>query len=83
MQILQAGILEWVAMPSSGDLRNSGIEPMSPVAPALQADSLLLSHRGSPNVVYSKANNSAVFFLRVDICLLKEKKQRKEKSFSN
>ena len=46
--ILQARTLEWVAMPSSGDLPNPGIEPASPVAPALQADSLLLSHQGSP-----------------------------------
>ena len=36
--ILQARILEWVAMPSSrGNLPNSGIEPRSP---SLQADSL-------------------------------------------
>ena len=27
MGILQAGILEWVAMPSPGDLPNPGIEP--------------------------------------------------------
>ena len=37
MWILQATILEWVAMPSSGDLPNPGIEPRSL---ALQADSL-------------------------------------------
>ena len=30
-------------------LPNPGIEPMSPASPALQADSLPLSHRGSPN----------------------------------
>ena len=30
------------------DLPRPGIKPMSPVAPALQADSLLLSHRGTP-----------------------------------
>ena len=36
MGILQARILEWVAMPSSGDLPNPGIKPRSP---ALQADS--------------------------------------------
>ena len=43
--ILQARILEWVAMPS---IRfNPGIEPVSP---ALQVDSLPLSHQGSsPN----------------------------------
>ena len=35
--ILQAGILEWVAVPFSGDLPNPGIKPMSPT---LQADSL-------------------------------------------
>ena len=35
-------------MPSSGDLPNPGIEPAFPVAPALQVDSLLLSHQGSP-----------------------------------
>ena len=35
--ILQAGMLEWVAFSSPGDLSNSGIEPRSP---ASQADSL-------------------------------------------
>ena len=38
--ILQARILGWV-----GDLPNTGIKPKSP---ALQEDSVLLSHRGSP-----------------------------------
>ena len=28
--ILQARILEWVDIPSPGDLRNPGIEPVSP-----------------------------------------------------
>ena len=37
MAILQARILEWVAIPSSGDLPNPGIELRSP---ALQVDSL-------------------------------------------
>ena len=36
--------------PSVGDLPDPGIEPVSPVAPALQADSLLLSPRGSPQL---------------------------------
>ena len=36
-EILQARILEWVAVPFSGDLPNPGIKPGSP---ALQADSL-------------------------------------------
>ena len=34
--------------PSPGDLPDPGIEPISPVSPALQMDSLPLSHRGSP-----------------------------------
>ena len=33
--------------PPPGDLPNPGIKPSSPVSPALQADSLLLSHQGS------------------------------------
>ena len=48
MRILQARILEWVAMPSSRDLLDPGIEPMSLVSLALQADSLPLSHQRSP-----------------------------------
>ena len=32
-----------------GDLPDPGIEPKSPVAPALQVDSLPLSHQGSPS----------------------------------
>ena len=47
-RILQARVLEWVAMPSSRSLPDPGIEPMSP---ALQADSLPLSHLG--NLIYS------------------------------
>ena len=35
--------------PSPGDLPNPGVEPGSP---ALQADSLPLSHQGSPETVY-------------------------------
>ena len=46
--ILQARILEWVTMPSSRDLPNPGIKPMSPATPALQMDSLLLSHGSKP-----------------------------------
>ena len=46
--IFPARILEWVAMPSSRGLPDPGIEPVSPVSPALQMDSLPLSHRGSP-----------------------------------
>ena len=34
--------------PSPGDFPDPGTEPASPVAPALQADCLLLSYQGSP-----------------------------------
>ena len=52
MGILQARILEWVAMPSSRgssqprDLPNPGIEPRSP---ALQVDSLPSEPTGKPS----------------------------------
>ena len=45
--MLQARILEWVAVPSSRDLLDPGVKPVSCAAPALQVDSLLLSHRGN------------------------------------
>ena len=40
----------WIGLPCPppGDLPDPGIKPVSPVTPALQADSLLLSHQGSP-----------------------------------
>ena len=38
-RILQARILEWVAMPSPGDLPTPGIKPGSP---ALQANSFII-----------------------------------------
>jgi len=37
-----------VRCPPPGDLPHPGIKPMSPASPALQVDSLLLSHWGSP-----------------------------------
>ena len=43
--ILQARILEWVAIPSSGDLPHPGIKPGSP---ALQADALPSEPPGEP-----------------------------------
>ena len=44
--ILQAKILEWVAIPSPGDLPHPEIEPVSP---ALQADSLPSETPGKPS----------------------------------
>ena len=48
--ISQARILEWVAISISRASSQPGIEPESPVSPALQADSLPLSYQGSPIV---------------------------------
>ena len=40
----------WSGLPflPPGDIHDPGIEPLSPVDPALQVHSLLLSHQGSP-----------------------------------
>ena len=46
--ILQARIVEGVAMPFSRGYSDPGIQHTSPVSPALQADSLPLTHWGSP-----------------------------------
>ena len=46
--ILQARILEWVAIPPPGDLPDPEIKPMSP---ALQADSLTLRQWGGPSLL--------------------------------
>ena len=50
MGLLQARVLQWVALPSSRVSPNPGMEPRSPV---LQADSLPLSHQGSPHIISS------------------------------
>ena len=46
-EILQARALSGFPCPPPGDLRAPEMEPMSPVPPASQADSLPLSHWGS------------------------------------
>ena len=51
----------WSGLPCSppGDLPNPGIEPMAPMSPALQADSLPLSHQETPEwfiVIIKKSN---------------------------
>ena len=53
--ILQARILEWVAVPSPGDLPSPGIEPRSP---ALQGDSLPAKPPGKPIFTESLCINS-------------------------
>ena len=51
--IRQARIPEWVAMPSSRGSSKPRDQPVSPAAPILQVDSLLLSHQGSPPILYT------------------------------
>ena len=46
--ILQARILEWVAISSSRGCSDPGIEPMSPASPTLAGGFLPLFHLGSP-----------------------------------
>ena len=46
--ILQARILEWVAILFCRDHPGSGIEPVSPASPALQEDSLPSEIPGKP-----------------------------------
>ena len=48
-------------MPSSRDLPNSGIEPVSPVALTLQVDPLLLSHWEIPRTIKAQANLTPTF----------------------
>ena len=49
--ILQARLLDWVAMPSSRGFPTQGSNPHLLQAGELQADSLLLSHQGSLVVI--------------------------------
>ena len=50
----------WSGLPSPppGDLPNPGIKPVSPTSPALQADSSLLSHRGSSRITIWSSNST-------------------------
>ena len=48
MEFSRQGYWSGLPCPPPGDLPNPGIEPESPASPALQEDSLLLSHRGNP-----------------------------------
>ena len=44
MEVFRQEYLSGLPCPPPGGLPNPGIEPMSPAAPILQADSFLLSH---------------------------------------
>ena len=51
--ISQARVLEWVVISSSRGFPNLGIEPVPPVSPALQANSLPSEPSGKPFTVYT------------------------------
>ena len=59
--ILQARILEWVAMPSSEDLLDPAIKPVSPASPALQADFLPTEPLGSNVLIIILISSTSVF----------------------
>ena len=61
-RILQARILEWVALPSPGDLPDPGVEPTSP---ALHVDSLPLRHLESRPQAMFCSHISHVFTYRL------------------
>ena len=48
--IFQAKVLEWLPVPSPGDLPDPGIELTFPVSPAFQADTLAAEPSGKPNL---------------------------------
>ena len=50
--VSQARILEWGAMPPSGDLPNPGIEPVSIMSPALAGGSLPQAPPRQPNRLF-------------------------------
>ena len=52
--VLQARILEWVAISSPGDLPDPGIKPTSPVTPALANGFFTTELPGKPLVTFSK-----------------------------
>jgi len=50
--ILQARILEWVAMPLTGNLPDPGIETVSPAAPALAGRFFTTEPLGKPQYMH-------------------------------
>ena len=58
--------------PPPGELPDPRIKPVSPVAPALQADSLPLSHQGSLKLSVNQLQSCpSVFFDFFIICVIK------------
>ena len=62
--ILQARTLEWVAVSFSRGSSQPRIKPPPPAAPALKADSLPLSHQGSPHYKIKTINLMMQFIVK-------------------
>ena len=70
MGFSRQGYWSGLPFPPPGDLPNPGIKPTSPAAPALQKDSLPLSHWGGPKLTYdiilvSSAQQSDCIYLNI------------------
>ena len=59
--------------PPPGDLLDSGIEPASPVTPALQADSFPAEPLGKPN---ANKNHNKIYFISTRVASVKANKQK-------
>ena len=72
--IFQARVLEWVALekiPSPRDLPDPGMEPMSPVSPALAGKFFTIEPPGKPSCSYiDSISSSGVNFIAVESGLL-------------
>ena len=66
--VLQARILEWVAMSSPRDFPKLGIKPTSPVSPVFQADSLPSDPPGKPSHILSAAAAAKSLQLCLTLC---------------
>ena len=51
MEFFHTRILQWLPVPSLGDLSDPGIKPESPLSPALQAESLPTGPLGKPQIL--------------------------------
>ena len=56
--------LSGLPFPSPGDLPNPGIKTISSLSPAWQADSLLLSQLGSPEILMTTSQSSFIFVFK-------------------
>ena len=60
--IFQARVLEWVAIPSPGDLPNPGIKPMSLASPVLADGFFTAEPPGKPKYRWADAKAQYFFF---------------------